>query len=93
MERPGWQLEDGIWEVSKVPHQVVIERIYHGLTLAFNDGSLEKLLNDYFSKALLNIDLKKIKVIKLENSRIKNIDERYFQWVKKIDRANPYLVQ
>ncbi len=79
--------------IASKKNSAIIERIYHGLTLAFNDGSLEKLLNDYFSKALLNIDLKKTKVIKLENSRIKNIDERYFQWVKKIDRANPYLVQ
>jgi hypothetical protein len=75
--------------IASKKNSAIIERIYHGLTLAFDDGSLEKLLNDYFSNVLLKVDFKKRNVIKLENSRIKNIDKRYFQWVKKLDRENP----
>jgi hypothetical protein len=72
--------------VAHKKNKATMERIYAGLVLAFNDGSLDKLINKYYFKRTSKDELTNRHFITLENTGMKGIDERYFQWKDKLSQ-------
>ena len=59
------------------------ERISKGLKLAYNDGSLQKLWKEQYLENLKFVDIKKRKIIKINNSLVKKIDFNYKKYYVK----------
>ena len=74
--------------IANKNNTAIIERIYKGLTLAFNDGSLLELMDKNFAPELLKLDASNRVIFRLKSEHIKTIDNRYFEWLNKLD---PYV--
>jgi len=61
------------------------KRIEKGLAMAFEDGSLIKLWEEYFSKSIAMTQLHKRKIIVLENPFIKTLDKTYQKYNVKVN--------
>ncbi|WP_353517747.1 hypothetical protein [Thalassotalea sp. SU-HH00458] len=66
--------------VSAKKNSAAIERIYTGLTLAYQDGSLEQLMDNTFLEKLKKFKILNRKVLELENKNLEGLDQRYFLW-------------
>ena len=60
------------------------ERVYQGLVIAYNDGSLMKLWLKYYSESIDFAELSQRKKFRLTNPFIKNIDPSYLQFIYQI---------
>ena len=72
-----------IFFTSSLENKSAIDRIYEGLTLAYQDGSYLALLDDKYVKKLKKANIKQRKIINLENPFIKQLDPRYQGWLEK----------
>ena len=77
--------------IAHKSNKTITDRLYKGLVLAFNDGSLEKLMEKYFFRKHSKSYLFNRYFIELENNDIEGIDERYFEWHKTL--ANHFSLQ
>ncbi|WP_037940824.1 hypothetical protein [Sulfurospirillum arcachonense] len=58
-----------------------IERLKKGLFMAYKDGSFMKLWNQYHKKSIDFVNLKKRKIIQIDNPFIKHIDPSYKKYI------------
>jgi len=65
---------------SSKENKAAIERIYTGLTIAFKDGSLEKLMDELLLAKLNQFKIKNRKIFELNNQYIEGLDARYQHW-------------
>ncbi|WP_037940826.1 hypothetical protein [Sulfurospirillum arcachonense] len=58
-----------------------LERLQKGISIAYKDGSFVELWNKYYKKSIDFVNLKKRKIIRIDNPYIKNIDSSYKKYI------------
>lgn len=62
-------------------NQKAIQRIEEGLKIAYEDGSLKEIFNEYFKKSMDFANLKNRKFYNLENPYLEGIDTSYEKYI------------
>ncbi|WP_421900707.1 hypothetical protein [Maridesulfovibrio sp.] len=66
-------------------NKMAARRVYEGLVLAYNDGSLMRLWQDKYSTSLEFADFENVKFLEIDNPFIEGIDDSYKQYFRKIN--------
>ena len=62
-----------------------LKRLDEGLTLAYEDGSFNKLWKRFYAKSLEFANLKNRKILKIENPFLKDIDPSYKKYIYQVE--------
>ena len=66
--------------ISSKGNKSAIERIYAGLIIAYQDGSLSRLIDKHFLEEINKLDISHRKTFQLDNLFQQGLDKRYQTW-------------
>ncbi|NDV25268.1 hypothetical protein [Desulfovibrio sp. JC010] len=68
--------------------KLAARRVYEGLVLAYEDGSLLRLWKEKYKSSLKFADFKNVKFFHIENPFIKKIDDNYLKYILNVNSAD-----
>ena len=66
--------------ITNKDNQANAQRIYQGLSRAFNDGSFQKIWKQFFAESMQMVKLNQRRIIELDNPFIKELNKDYEQY-------------